>query len=568
MNEFFKKLVETLKKTWGSMKTPQRVAFFAVIGVVIVLIIGALAISAGPNLVPILSKPITDEALRERITNRLETEGIAYTITADNRLMTTNEKEAKKAKAVLAREDLIPAGTDPWALFDIERWTITDFERNVNLRRAIEGQLEQHISALDDVDTSNVVIQIPEKTLLADDQDPVTASVILSPRPGSDIVGNRKKIEGIEKLIMLAVPGLKKDSIVITDLSGMQLNDWANTASVDDLDLKQRILKIKRSEEIKYMKTITSTLSKMFGESRVQLVNTEVMLDMGNRTSDRTEVTPIETVADNPLTPFSEREIVLNVPISEQKFNEEFKGSGWNPEGPAGVEGQTPPAYKDLSGLVGQYSRNDNRTNYEINKTITKETGQPEIKRVSIAVAIDGSWKKVYKPDGTFERNTDGSIKREYVALSSEQLGSAQKLVEAAVGFNAVRGDLVRVENLMFDRTKEHSEEDDAIRRAEQVQQVVLFSMLGLAFILVVFIIFRLVSREMERRRRLREEELARQHQAMREAALRNAEEESTEVEMSVEERARLELQEQAVNLAREHPEDVAQLIRTWLMEE
>ena len=39
-------------------------------------------------------------------------------------------------------------------------------------------------------------------------------------------------------------------------------------------------------------------------------------------------------------------------------------------------------------------------------------------------------------------------------------------------------------------------------------------------------------------------------------------------VEMSVEERARLEIQENAVNMAREHPEDVAQLIRTWLMEE
>ena len=88
------------------------------------------------------------------------------------------------------------------------------------------------------------------------------------------------------------------------------------------------------------------------------------------------------------------------------------------------------------------------------------------------------------------------------------------------------------------------------------------------AAVLVAFIIFRLISREMERRRRLREEELSRQHQAMREAALRSAEEEGVEVQMSVEERARLEMQENAINMAREHPEDVAQLIRTWLVEE
>ena len=37
---------------------------------------------------------------------------------------------------------------------------------------------------------------------------------------------------------------------------------------------------------------------------------------------------------------------------------------------------------------------------------------------------------------------------------------------------------------------------------------------------------------------------------------------------IAIEERARLEMQENAINMAREHPEDVAQLIRTWLMEE
>ena len=40
------------------------------------------------------------------------------------------------------------------------------------------------------------------------------------------------------------------------------------------------------------------------------------------------------------------------------------------------------------------------------------------------------------------------------------------------------------------------------------------------------------------------------------------------EVSMSVEEMKRRELTENVINLAREHPEDVALLLRTWLMEE
>ena len=48
----------------------------------------------------------------------------------------------------------------------------------------------------------------------------------------------------------------------------------------------------------------------------------------------------------------------------------------------------------------------------------------------------------------------------------------------------------------------------------------------------------------------------------------KNFSENRMEVTMSVEERKRAELQENAVAMAKEHPEDVAMLIRTWLMEE
>ena len=115
---------------------------------------------------------------------------------------------------------------------------------------------------------------------------------------------------------------------------------------------------------------------------------------------------------------------------------------------------------------------------------------------------------------------------------------------------------------------KSFAQEDAELRRQRQLRNTILSIIIGIGAILVAAIVFRLISKEMERRRRLREEELARQHQAMREAALRRAEEEGIEVELSVEDRARLEMQENAINMAREHPEDVAQLIRTWLIEE
>ena len=91
----------------------------------------------------------------------------------------------------------------------------------------------------------------------------------------------------------------------------------------------------------------------------------------------------------------------------------------------------------------------------------------------------------------------------------------------------------------------------------------------AVAVVLVGFILFRIISKELERRRRLREEELLRQQQAEREKALWEARDDANmQVTMSVEESRRAELQENAINMAKEHPEDVAMLIRTWLMEE
>ena len=85
---------------------------------------------------------------------------------------------------------------------------------------------------------------------------------------------------------------------------------------------------------------------------------------------------------------------------------------------------------------------------------------------------------------------------------------------------------------------------------------------------MLFFILYRIISREIERRKRLREEELLRQAQLERERMLYDQQMADADVSMTVEERRRQELQENAIHMAREHPEDVALLIRTWLMEE
>jgi flagellar M-ring protein FliF len=221
-----------------------------------------------------------------------------------------------------------------------------------------------------------------------------------------------------------------------------------------------------------------------------------------------------------------------------------------------------------MDNLYGKVNQETRTQNEEINSRHIEEEKSPGIDRVTVSVNIDGTWKLKYDEKKSPVELADGSLEREYTPVSPEDLRAAQALIRDAIGFNAARGDSVTVQNIRFDRTREFAEMDAMYRRQRQVQTTILVALSGVALLLVAFIAFRIITRELERRRRIREEELARQHQEMRERAFQEAEEQGVEVSMSVEERKRMELQENAINMAKEHPGDVAQLIRTWLLEE
>ncbi|MBN2627314.1 MAG: flagellar M-ring protein FliF [Spirochaetales bacterium] len=567
MMEWFRKLLESVKTAWGNWSLVQKLILGGIVAAVIVGIVLLVGVSSSPSMVPLLTSPITDQEQIVRITTRLDEENVMNRVTGGI-IYVENDAVARKMRATLVREDLIPQNTDPWAIMDMERWTLTDFERDVNLQRAITASLEQHLEALDDIDSADVNLVIPGESLFASEQNPTTASVIITPKPGSDITENRIKIEGIVKLIQFAVEGLSADNIVVSDLSGRHLNDFAGLAQVDRLDLTERMLKQKTALEARYMSQILRELQGIFTSKRIRIVNMDIDLEFVNKKVSTEEHFPIEMTPEDPATPYPDRQVVQTFTESQQTTKESFQGTGFNPEGPPGQEGQTPPQYQDLTNLVGNYSKDDQITNYVYNTQTSEEEMAPyKIARVSAAVAIDGVWtlERDAKGEYIFE---NGTLKRTYEPVSDELLAKALQLVEHAVGYDANRGDTVTVQHIPFDRSEEFKQQDEDYLRQKQIQRLLFYSIIGLIGIIVFFIAFRLISKEMERRRRLREEELARQHQAMREQALRNAEEEGIEVEMSVQERARLELQENAMNMAREHPEDVAKLIRTWLAEE
>ncbi|MDR2482097.1 MAG: flagellar M-ring protein FliF [Treponema sp.] len=569
MNGFIKKMAAQIKTLWGKWSLIQKLILFGIIAAVIIGVIAMVSVSSTPAMAPVIDAPIRDEMDLDRIVTRINAEGIRTSVTPNNIVMVSDEMTARRMRAILIREDLIPANTDPWSIFDRERWTLTDFERNVNLQRANRQMITDHIKSLDDVDNAEVIIVVPPKALFASEQEPVSASVMLVPKPGSDITANRKKIEGIQKLIKFATPGLQDENIVITDQNGLVLNDFAGMAEWDRLKGIEQETKLVRQQEATYRAQVLKLLQSIFSDDRVRDLMIKIDMDMSQRTVEKKEYGPIILKERTPGLSYDDSQMVQTLPRSQSTSTTKWEGSGLIPEGPAGVEGQTPPVMRDADNLYGKVEQQTQTVNNELNEQVIHEVQSASgMKRVTVSVNIDGRWKIKYDEKGEPVQKPGGGIEREYEPLAPEELRSVQALIQGAVGYSAARGDSVTVQNIPFDRTRQFAAEDAVFFREQQFRLIVLLGIGGLAALLAGFVVFRIIRREMERRRRMREEELSRQQQAMRESVLMDAENEGVEVSMSVEERKRMELLDNAVSMAKEHPGDVAQLIRTWLLEE
>ena len=461
MNEWLNKLISQIKALCGKWTLVQKMVLAGIVVAAIACIIIVFSVSSAPTMVPLIDAPITDQTARDKIIVRVNEENVKTSVSSTGVISVPDEATARRMRAILIREDLIPKNIDPWSIFDVERWTTTDFERNVNKRRAIIEEVRQHIKALDDIDDASVVVNIPEKTLFSEDQNPTTASVVLYPKPGSDIANNRKKVEGIQKLLKFAVEGLKDENITIADSSGTVLNDFAGMKEWDRLTRIEKEQKLIAQLEAQYRAKILNALQQIYGMDRVRDLNLKIEMDMSDKAIQQRDYLPTVIRPDNPETPYDDSEIVPSVTLSSETSTTRWQGSGYNPEGPAGVEGQTAPAYKDMSNLYGLSEQSIVKKNEVVGQRDTTETVSPSMGRRTVSVNIDGVWTKKRDNTGNFVIK-NGSIEREYTPIGDDELKSAAKAVQDAIGYERARGDSVSVLNIKFDRTAQFDKEDSA----------------------------------------------------------------------------------------------------------
>ncbi|MBN8217161.1 MAG: flagellar M-ring protein FliF [Spirochaetes bacterium] len=563
LQELWKRLSEAFVKLPGKQK--------AIAGGVLAVAVAAVAFTLlyskkSPESL-LLQRPLTPEQYAV-VTKTLQDMKVSFTTKDDKYVMVKDEATARTVRMKLVQENKMPAGIKGWELFDMQKWTTTEFDRNVNLRRAIEGEMQKHLQSLEWVESAKVTLTMPNRSLYTEKDKPVTAAVTLVPSPGfTELLKDKKVVKGVERIIALGIDGITRENITISDGSGRQINDFTDDEYENHIKQAIEENRIKDRERAKIEDLVRTSLLGVLPADRYK-VAVDLELSFDRKQYEQKDILPIVVKPRTPGLAYDDSRVLDTLHVSRKKTKESYKGQGHVPEGPPGQEPNLPPGYKEQVSRWNTYNKDEDIENF-VNgeKRTSVVAGAVEIRRKSVSVIVDGDWKKELDAEGKPLTENDG-FKRRYIPYPTEDLQKLADTVRGAINYDGGRGDLVVVRNVPFDRGEQFRKEDEAYLKQRRLERTMLYSLLGLIGIFVLSIAWRLIRQEMIRRQRLRERELARQRQMQRDEALRALETDTPVETLSEADKKRMDLQERAEQLAAERPEDVAKLIRSWIAEE
>ena len=146
-------------------------------------------------------------------------------------------KQVDGTRLSLAGSDLALKGGVGFEIFNKSDMGLTEFAQQITYHRALQGELERTIMALEGVDSARVHLTIAEPSVFRDDRRPSKASVTVIPRPGR--VLPPQTIDGIQRLVAAAVPDLDVADVVVLDAAGEVVSGDAPAAAARP-DAQQR----------------------------------------------------------------------------------------------------------------------------------------------------------------------------------------------------------------------------------------------------------------------------------------------------------------------------------------
>ncbi|MCW8970665.1 MAG: flagellar basal-body MS-ring/collar protein FliF [Rhodospirillales bacterium] len=412
----------------------------------------------------------TDSA---QIVKQLEAAGVPYKITKNGTEVLVPQDRVLRMRMSMAEQGLPSGGSVGYEIFDkADALGSTNFVQNVNLVRALEGELARTIRSMDSVKAARVHLVLPRRELFSRDKQEPSASIVLNMQGSKRL--DREQVLAIQHLVAAAVPSLIPNQISIVDEKGNLLARGFEDGAADLFaqDSEQKRL----AYENRLARTIEEILEKTVGFGKVRA---EIRADMD-----------FDRVTTNQETYDPDGQVVRSTSSIQEAANSNDSQN----ETPTTVATNLPDTNLGQGNGASSNSnenRNEETVNYEISKTVkstVRETGI--VRRLSVAVLVDGNY------------TTDANGEQTYQPRPAQEMEQLATLVRTAIGFEEDRGDTVEVVNMRFVDTLVEEEVQltlfFGLGKAELMRMAEILVLSIVAILVILLVVRPLVSRAFE----------------------------------------------------------------------
>lgn len=507
---------EKLKNKWNSFTNIQKISIMIVLVAFFVFIFYLGRFLLQPNYAPLFTGLDVQEA--GAVVENLKTMNVDYKVTNNGTIMVPQEQVYSLRIQLASSGDLPLSGTG-FELFDKSKLAQTDFEQQVTYQRALQGELQRSIAAIDAVERARVHLVLPKDSVFIENKIPASASVLLKLKPGSNI--HPEQVRGISNLLIGSIEGLEPENIHIIDTKGNVLSDAiqvpADSTNASNVLISQHELreKIERNLENDLRRLLTPLCGP--GRSAV-MVSAEI------------DVNKIQTTT---------REVLPGQILSEQMDKSSGKNVGLG--GAAGTTSQMPGSeYPIAGGAEGEYEEESRTRNYELGEEVVVLEQPPgAIKRVFASIIIDESVCEIDKR-------------------------AVEQIVASAIGYQPERGDRIVVQIMPF-----NDGWVGAFGPQEEIAADDIFSwwilLIAAGVMIIIAVILYFVLRKSAKQR---EKQLQLELDRLKQATVSSDKEKEYEESLSMVEVTDAEKRiKDLKKLAEEKPEEVAQTLKLWLQE-
>jgi len=524
--------LDKAKSIWTARSVPQQVLIGGLAAVMLVAFVVGLILLNKPDFKVLYSKLTPEDA--SKVVNMLKSTKEPYQLADNGQTVLVRADRVYELRLKIAGEGNLHGQGIGFEIFDDVKIGQTDFVQHINYQRALQGELARTIMEFPKIDKARVHLVVPKKSLFIEEQTLPSASVVLKLKE-KDGKLEPKEIQGIVNLVIMAVEGLDKKHITVTDQNG---NPLFQPEEDDAAGMSTTQLEYKAQMERKIERRVEELLTPVLGPQKI-IARVNADLDFSHKTIKKELFNPDSQVVR-----------------SETRSEETVAGK-------ANLDGATPEANFRGDGFTGTQSSQDSSresrtTNYEINREeqqIVSPVG--ELKRLGVAVIVDGTYAKDAKTG-----------KMTYVARTPEEIARIKTLVASAVGFDKDRGDSVEVSSIPFgaaDMDEGQSLVKNFLDLGQRLGKPLLTGLLIFLFLILVVrpVVMALI------RPKVAEQEVE-EVASLPSTEERLAIEEALEVpEEALDSSRRLELaKNQALQLTEQNMEQAIRLLKSWAKQE